>query len=169
MYVALIAALTKNPKIKKATYTFLATYGLIAGIAVMLYPSTVFIGTIGINIQTMIHHGSMVFIGFLLLINNKTKYSLKDFFPGMMVFIACVLVALTIDVSTYYLGIDGGLKMFFISPFHESSLPVFCDIYHKTNYFIFLFIYILFFSSGSFAVLKITEIIKKHDKIVIGD
>ncbi|MBU1143027.1 MAG: YwaF family protein, partial [Firmicutes bacterium] len=52
MYVALFAGLTRNKKIFEALKIFLATFGLFAGVAVMLYPMTVFVGTIGINIQT---------------------------------------------------------------------------------------------------------------------
>lgn len=161
MYVALIASLTKNKRIENACYVFLSTYGLIAGIAVMLYPSTVFINTIGINIQTMIHHSSMVFIGALLLINNKIKYTFKSLISGMIVFTICVLIALYIDISTYYLSIDNGLKMFFISPFHESSLPIFNIIYSKVNYILFLIIYILIFTFGAYIVLLFNNLIKK--------
>lgn len=160
MYVALLASLTKNEKVEKACYTFLATYGLIAGISVMLYPSTVFIETIGINIQTMVHHGLMVFIGMFLLINNQIKYNLKSLSSGMIVFVICVIIALGIDISTYYLNIDGGLKMFFISPFYESSLPVFSIIYKKVNYIIFLILYILIFTFGAYMVLLISKLLK---------
>jgi hypothetical protein len=158
MYVALVAALTKKEKIEKACYTFLATYGLVAGLAVMLYPSTVFVETIGINIQTMVHHSSMVFIGFFLLINNKIKYDFKSLLSGTFVFIICILIALFFDITSYYMGINNGLEMFFISPFHTSSLPVFNIIYDNVNYFIFLLIYILSFTFGAFIILQITKI-----------
>ena len=164
MYVALIAALTKNSKIEKAFYTFLATYGVIAGISVMLYPSTVFVDTIGINIQTMIHHSMMVFMGTFLIINNKIGYNFKSLLNGTIVFVICVLIALIMDISTYYLNIDGGLAMFFISPFHESSLPIFNIIYSKVNYILFLIIYILAFSFGAYLILLISKVLKKEIK-----
>lgn len=162
MYIALIASLTKNKKIEKAAYTFLATYGVIAGISVMLYPSTVFIDTIGINIQTMIHHSIMVFMGVFLIINNKIYYKFKDFIYGNITFVICLFIALIIDIVTYYLNIDGGLKMFFISPFYESSLPVFNIIYRNVNYIIFLLFYILVFSFGSYLILLISKLLKRE-------
>lgn len=161
MYIALIAGLTKNKKLEAALYTFLATYGLIAGIAVMIYPSTVFVETIGINIQTMFHHGAMVFIGFLLILNNKIKHDFKALLSTISVFSSCVFIALLIDISTYYLKINDGLKMFFISPFHQSELPVFSLIYDKVSYPIFLIIYIAIFSLGAFIILMLTKPIKK--------
>lgn len=164
MYIALIAALTKNNNVQKATFAFLGSYSLIAGLSCMLYPETVFISTIGINIQTMIHHGSMVVIGFFLLINKQVEYNLKSLFKASIVFYICVISALIIDIVTYYIGIDGGLKMFFISPFHQSSLPVFSIIYEKTPYILFLIIYLLLFSIGAFLVLKLAKMFsnKKH-------
>ena len=161
MYIGLIAGLTKKEKLEKACYTFLASYGLLGGILVMLYPSTVFIDTIGINIQTMVHHGLMVFMGCLLFINNKVTYDFNSLLLGIKVFVTCVLIALIIDISTYYIGINNGLEMFFISPFHTSSLPVFNIIYEKVNYFIFLFIYIGIFSLGSLGILKLVKKTKK--------
>jgi len=164
MYIALIAALTKNSKIERACYTFLATYGVIAGISVMLYPSTVFVDTIGINIQTMIHHSMMVFIGIFLIINNKMQYNLKSLLNGTTVFVICVFIALIINISTYYLNINEGLQMFFISPFHLSSLPIFNIIYSKVNYIIFLIIYILAFTFGAYLILLISKLLKKEIK-----
>ncbi len=158
MYVALIAALTRNKKVEKATFAFLGTYSLIAGLSCMVYPDTVFVTTIGINIQTMIHHGSMVVIGFFLLMNKQVKYNLKSLFNASVVFYICVFCALLMDIVTYYIGIDGGLKMFFISPFYQSSLPVFSIIYDKVPYFMFLLIYLLLFSIGAFLVLKVSQL-----------
>ncbi|HOO68447.1 MAG TPA: hypothetical protein PLC53_03675, partial [Bacilli bacterium] len=78
-----------------------------------------------------------------------------------IVFTICVFIALSIDISTYYLNIDDGLKMFFISPFHQSSLPVFDLIYSKVCYPIFLLSYLLIFTFGAFIILKLNKIIKK--------
>ena len=73
MYVGLLAGIFRKGKIHDALCAFLATYSIFAGICVMLYPTTVFIGTIGINIQTMVCHGSMVVIGIYLLYTGYVK------------------------------------------------------------------------------------------------
>ena len=54
MYVGLLAGLTKG-KVHDACCSFLATFAVFAGTAVMIYPGDVFIETIGINIQTMLN------------------------------------------------------------------------------------------------------------------
>ena len=162
MYVALIAGLTKNKKIEESCYSFLATFGLIAGVSVMLYPNTVFVKEVLINIQTMEHHGFMVVMGVFILathtVNRKYKDVIKE---GFIVFLILVLLALILDIGTYYLNIDGGLDMFFISPFHVSSLPVFNIIYTKVPYIVFLFIYLLSFFLGGTIMYGIAKGIKK--------
>ena len=63
MYVGFLMGLLKKGKTHDALAAYLATYAVFAGVCVMVYPSTVFISTIGINIQTIICHGSMIAIG----------------------------------------------------------------------------------------------------------
>lgn len=159
MYVALIAALTKNKKSEKSLYSFLATYGLIAGIAVMLYPVTVFVEETLINIQTMVHHGFMVVMGSYLIINKDVELNFKTVLQGLKIFIVLVAIALITNIVTYYLGIDNGLELFYISPFHTSILPVFSIIYDKVPYIVFLLLYIVSFSIGSYIPLLIFQMI----------
>src|SRR5690606_11564090 len=68
MYLYLILGLSKSRKLDQFLIAYLATYATFAGYAVMLYPSTVFVPTIGINIQTMVHHGLIAVIGIALLV-----------------------------------------------------------------------------------------------------
>lgn len=164
MYIALLASLTKNKKIEQYCYSFLSTYGLIAGISVMLYPNTVFTKEVLINIQTMQHHGFMVVMGLFLIgqtVNKPYKQVMKE---GFIVFLILVLIALSLDIVTYYINIDGGLDLFYISPFHKSILPIFEIIYTKVPYIIFLLIYLLTFFIGSSLMYLIGRIIKNGTK-----
>lgn len=161
MYVAFIACLTKNKKLENNLYCFLATYGLIAGIAVMLYPITVFVEETLINVQTMVHHGFMVIMGSYILINKDISYNMKSIINAMKVFLVLVAIALTVNIITYYIGLDNGLELFYISPFHTSILPVFSIVYEKVPYIIFLLLYIISFSIGSAIPLLIFESINK--------
>lgn len=161
MYVAFIASLTKNRKLEKDLYAFLATYGLIAGIAVMLYPVTVFVSETLINIQTMVHHGFMVIMGVYLILKNEINLNFKTLLNGFKVFLTLVIIALIVDVLTYYLKIDDGLELFYISPFHTSILPVFDIIYEKVPYIIFLFLYISAFTFSAYLPIILYKSILK--------
>ena len=163
MYIALIAGLTKNKKIEEYCYSFLSTFGLIAGISVMLYPNTVFTKEVLINVQTMLHHGSMVIMGLFILVNHSVNKKYKEvIFQGFIVFMILVSIALILDISTYYLKIDGGLDMFFISPFHTSELPIFSIIYEKIPYIIFLLTYLLAFTLGGSIPFIVAKKIKER-------
>ena len=63
MYVMVVAALLKEGKLKSALYSFLATYGLFAGLVVSLYPATVLSDIIFRFSQSMVHHIAMFIIG----------------------------------------------------------------------------------------------------------
>ena len=62
MYVGFLTGVIRKGKVHESLCAYLATYSIFAGICVMLYPVTVFIDTVGINIQTMFCHGSMIVI-----------------------------------------------------------------------------------------------------------
>ena len=67
MYAGLLAGLLRKGKLQDALYAYLATFAVFAGLCVMIYPGDVFVHTLGINIQTVICHGSMIWIGVYLL------------------------------------------------------------------------------------------------------
>lgn len=162
MYIGLIAGLTKNKRIEDFCYSYLSTFGLIAGICVMLYPNTVFVEELLINVQTMEHHGFMVVMGSFALssytINKKYKNVILE---GFTVFIILVLTALFLNILTYYIGIDNGLELFYISPFHTCELPVFNVIYENVPYIVFLFLYLFAIFLGGSLIFFISRLIKK--------
>lgn len=161
MYIGLIASIIKNEKIKNSLYYFLATYGLLGGLITMIYPETCFVTTIGINIQTMFHHGSMVVMGICAITCLKLKFDFKSFMSATKVFISLVLIAIITNIITYYIGIDNGLELFYISPFHNSQLPIFSLIDEKSPYLLFLIIYLLLFSLTCLGIITLVGKIKK--------
>ncbi|MFA5006926.1 MAG: hypothetical protein WC509_05635 [Candidatus Izemoplasmatales bacterium] len=154
MYVALVAGLTKNDKIRQALVNFLGTYGLFAGLAVMFYPNDVFINTIGINIQTMVHHGAMMVVGVALLA-NKVKLTSKSILGATAVF--AVLVGTAILMNTAYnawMG-DATFNMFFINPVYGTHLPILSQIEPLVPHPVFVVIYIVGFALVAYLMLLI--------------
>ena len=90
MYIGLLAGLTKKGKIHDACCAYLATFSVFAGLCVMAYPGDVFISTVGINIQTMICHGSMVVLGIYLLFTGHVKLEQKTVVKAVPVFAVMV-------------------------------------------------------------------------------
>jgi hypothetical protein len=162
MYIGLLAGLTQKGRIHKAACAYLATYAIFAGVCVMLYPTTVFVGTIGINIQTMICHGSMIWIGVYLLASGYVKVEHKTILRAIPVFVICVMLAVIGNEIAYRSGLleTDDFNMFFISPYCAPHLPVYSLVQGVVPFPLCLVIYILGFSLAAYIMLLIAMAVK---------
>ena len=157
MYIGLLAGLTKKGKFHDALCAYLATFGMFAGMAVMLYPGDVFIGTVGINIQTMVCHGGMVVLGALLLASGHVKAELRTILKALPVFATVVLIAVAMNEVAYRTGLleHHTFNMFFVSPYCEPSLPVYSLVQGVLPFPWSLLVYILGFTAAATVVLAV--------------
>lgn len=155
MYIGLLAGLTKKGKIHEAANAYLATYAVFAGVCVMLYPATVFIRTIGINIQTMVCHGSMIVIGIYLLYTGCVKAEGKTILKAAPVFAVCVAIACVMNEIAYRAGLlkTESFDMFFISPYGTPSLPVYSLVQNSVPFPWCLVIYLAAFTLAAYLML----------------
>ena len=161
MYIMLIAALVKESKFRDFLISFLATFSLFAGLVVMVYPGDVFQGMIGINIQTMIHHSSQVFIGVFMYVSGRVKMQHKTVLKGTAIFAVCVVVALLFNVISHYTIPQAGVNMFFIGPYVPCPTPVLSLFWGIVPYPVFLLIYLAGFTAAAYVILLIAMLIKK--------
>jgi hypothetical protein len=128
----------------------------------MLYPTTVFVGTIGINIQTMICHGSMIWIGVYLLASGYVKVEHKTILRAIPVFAICVMLAVIGNEIAYRSGLleTEDFNMFFISPYCAPHLPVYSLVQGVVPFPLCLVIYILGFSLAAYIMLLIAMAVK---------
>jgi hypothetical protein len=170
LYVLPLAALLPNGRLRDAVLAFLATFSFFAGLAVMVYPGDVFIGMIGINIQTMLHHGSQVAIGALLVAHNRRRYTRGFVLRGIPVFLAMACIALIADIAAYHILLanssDHVFNMFYISPYFISELPVFNTIQEAVPYPLFLASYVVGLMLGSVVIMGIALAIQRFVKYV---
>ena len=150
LYVLPFAAFLKEGRAKDAVMSFLSTFALFAGLAVMIYPGDVFISMIGINIQTMVHHGSQVFIGLFMAARNRRRYSFKFLLLGVIPFVILSAIAMGLNEAVHILLTNRGLtdtvfNMFFISRHHDCTLPVLSSIAPMLPYPVFLMVYLVGF------------------------
>ena len=155
MYVGLLTGIFRKGKVHDALFAYLATYSVFAGLCVMIYPGDVFIGMIGINIQTMICHGSMIAIGVWLLATGYVKLEHRTLRKAACVFAGTVAVAMILNEVTWYTNLTGGetFNMFFISPHWEGTLPVYSLVQKVVPYPWCLVIYIAAFTAAAYVVL----------------
>lgn len=158
MYGGLLAALVKNQKVHKAMCAFLATFAMFAGVCVMFYPAQVFITTIGINIQTMVCHGTMISVGIFLLGSGYVRSEHRTITKAVPVFTFAVVMAMIMNEIAHRTGLleRETFNMFFISPYCEPSLPVYSIVQGIVPYPWCLFIYILGFSLASYLILLVS-------------
>ena len=154
MYVMLAAACIRKGRLYDCLCAYLATYALFAGLVVMVYPGDVFISTVGINLQTMIHHGAMVVIGVFLYASRTVRAQTKTLLNALPVFLTLSAVALTANVVFHFLS-DGAhsFNMFFISPFETPTLVVFDKLFEYLPYPFYLASYILGFTLAAYITL----------------
>ena len=156
MYVGLLAALTKG-KLHKALCSYLSTFALFAGLCVMFYPGDVFIDTIGINIQTMICHGSMVVIGSYLLSTGYVQLTYKTVLKALPVFAVCVFLATGLNELAHITGLKETFNMFFVSPYWDCTLPLYNLIHESVPFPLNLVIYIAGFTVAAWIVLMLAK------------
>ncbi len=155
MYIGLLAGLTPKGKLHDTACAYLSTYAIFAGICVMLYPSTVFISTVGINIQTMVCHGSMIAVGVYLLYSGYVKLEHKTILKALSVFAFCVALAVIMNEVAYRTGLleTESFDMFFISPYGTPSLPVYSLVQAAVPFPWCLMIYVAGFTLAAYLVL----------------
>ena len=162
MYVGLAAALVRSEKIHKCLCAYLATFSLFAGLAVMFYPSTVFVETLGINIQTMVCHGVMVSLGIYLLFTGYVRPELKTLLHAIPVFMTLITAAMVMNEVAHRTGLlkTDTFNMFFISPYCAPSLPVYSLVQTVVPFPLSIAIYILGFALAAGIVLGLAALIK---------
>ena len=168
IYITIICLFLKKGKVRDSMLSFLAYTTILGSISTMLLPDSCFVRDILVNIHTMwLHLGSFV-VSVYLFMSGEVKINLKSLRNALIVFVICMLIALGMDLIVYNSGVlnDETFNMFFISPYFNSTLPVFSDLQPKVPYLIFLLIYIFAISLGSFIIYGLAKLIEfTHKKI----
>ena len=159
IYITLIAGLSKPGKFQTVLYEFLASYGLFAGLAVMMYPNSVFIDLIGINIQTMVHHGTMAVVG-LALLTRVVKIRWRALMNATAVFAILFVMAFGMNLIHNTWIQDGVFNMFFINDRWGNHLPILSTIYAVAPYPIFLFVYVVGFSMAAGIMFLLGKVLR---------
>lgn len=161
MFAAVAAPLLREGRVKNAVYEFLSFFGLIAGIMTLLVPEGLYWDYVTITCHSFFWHTSIVVMSLYLIVANgyarKLSRFLREWLGAGAVYASAVAAALLMDtVWGLFLRnvLPTGLtfNMFYISPFYNSSLPVFRDLQPLMPYPVFLLLYVLAFCLGAAAV-----------------
>lgn len=166
IYISLICFFTNNKKVHNYLLPFLAYVTILGGIATILLPDSCFTNEILININTMWIHCASLVLSFYLMLSGHVKPNLTSIKNAISVFIWCILIASLLNYFVYKSNILNGetFNMFFISPYFNSTLPLFSDIQPKLPYMIFLLIYFLIVTLGSLIIYGINYLVVNRPK-----
>lgn len=163
MYAGLLTGIFRKGKLHDALCAFLATYAIFAGICVMVYPIDAVCTVTGVNIQTMICHGSMIVVGIYLLYSQYVKLEHKTILKALPVFFAVMLTAIALNEIIFAIGLpsDQVFNMFFISPHYPSTLVLYSDVQAVIPY---PFCTLIYFAAATLAayVILLTAMLIKH-------
>ncbi len=128
LYAGIFSGCCKG-KLKRVGDVFLATGGIVAGIAFLISPITS-LGTYPIfhfiSIQSFVLHGTMIYLGMLMLITNYIELKLNDFKYYFILII--VISALAYIINSIY-----NCNLMFISQNYEGTIVDY--IYNFTGKF----------------------------------
>ena len=168
LYILPVIAFTKREKLRNCCLAYMMSFSFFAGVAVMIYPNDVFTETLGVNYQTMIHHGSQVLMGALYAVRYRQRTNKRYFLGGIAVFAAMVAVATVLNVVVYRIfvlnGITETFNMFYISPHFDCTLPVLSIGWEMVPYAIFVCCYFFGFILAAALMFLILKAVSKAVK-----
>lgn len=165
MYVMPAAGLIKNGKLRDMLMSFLGTFSIVAGLSVMMFVGGVFdTPSLGVSIQSMLCHGSMIVIGALVLACERKKLGIRYWASALPVFLSLMLVAVIADIIMYF-ALPAGMifDMFYLSPYVISpNIAVVTQLREALSgglYFIYLFTYAAGFSLLALGITAAAKLI----------
>ncbi len=151
LYVLPIIGCLKDGKVRDALMSYISTFAFFGGFVVFAYPNDVFISLIGVNIQTMVHHGLQLVAGIYFVAYNKDKINFKYYLKAVYVFLITLAVAMILNFIVPSFTTET-FNMFYISPKFPCTLALLNMIYPKVPYIVFLLIYVLGFCLAAFII-----------------
>lgn len=150
----------KDSKFRDSFIAYMSTFSLFGGLVTFIYPEQVFVETIGINIQTMTHHGLQIVLGIFFIVYARKRFTIKYYLKGIPVFALFVAIALIVnEIFVAVAATDDTFNMFFISRHFDCSLPLLDMIYKSVWYGFFLVLYVLGFVLISAIIYAIARLI----------
>ena len=167
IYIAIAAAIVRSEKVREVLYRFLAFYGIIGGLAVMLIPASVlYTYFVAMSLHSMIWHSILVIMGVYLIVSRGYGKKLSELKAPSFMLLGFIVVAIIGNILVYNLHLNtpncqpgDNLSMFFISPYYPTQLPLLGAV-QEISYPLFVLCYIVLFNLFSFMVWGTTKLVR---------
>ena len=168
IYMSLLATLIPSEKFREACYKFLAFYGIIGGLSVMLVLSAVlYTYFVPMSLHAMLWHSILVVMGVYLIASRGYGKRIRELFVPSMIFLGFIILAIIGNILVYKLHLDtpacqpgDNLSMFYISPYYPTQLPLLGAI-QEISYPLFVVCYAVIFNAFSFLVWAVSHGVRK--------
>ena len=161
LYILPFVAFLPSGRLHDMMCSFMIAFSIFGGICVYVFPGDVFCEYIGINIQTMIHHGIQIVSGVFLAAWCRNKLKIKYYLGGAVIFGVMMAIAMVLNLVVTNLlrgaGIDDKFSMFYVSPYEPCHLPILSMIYPLVPFPVFLVIYFLGFMLAAAIIFYIAK------------
>ncbi len=165
MYTSAIMPLTRNEKLRKSLFSFMALYGMLGGLSVTLYQSSVLTREdYSLDYQSIIWHFALIALGiysatYLNIGSLSFKKSLKLYQYGTFAFLGFLILAeiinLLIVLNHGYNEFTAGGNMFYISMFmFNLDIPVLSTITSTCGWYVGFIGYTFVLMLGAFVIFS---------------
>ncbi len=165
MYTSAIMPLARNEKLRKSLFSFMALYGMLGGLSVTLYQSSVLTREdYSLDYQSIIWHFALIALGiysatYLNIGSLSFKKSLKLYQYGTFAFLGFLILAeiinLLIVLNHGYNEFTFGGNMFYISMFmFNLDIPVLSTITSTCGWYVGFIGYTFVLMLGAFVIFS---------------
>ena len=170
IYVSLICIFLKKGCIRDSLLSYIAFITILGSISTLIYPESVFVTTILVNIHTMVLHLGSLIVSIYILVSREIKIDKTSLKSGYIVFLLFAFIANILNIVIYHSGVLNGetFNMFYISPYFTSVLPIFDIIQKNVPYLLFVLLYCIAIFLGELIIYSISKIIEKKAKNDVG-
>lgn len=125
MYLCLATPLLRSERALRRSAAFLQDFGLLGAVMALAVPPGLMHPYWTMTLHGFLWHLILLFLGLFCRTAGLSGRNMRDYAEILPFFVLCCLIALAINAAA---GPNSDADMFYLSPFHPSSQPVFHEI-----------------------------------------
>ena len=138
MYLSLFCAFCRNKKLNSWLYEFMFAVNMFGGMMAFIEPSGINHAYWTLTLHAYIWHMLLIFIGLYLYFSKRACMDKHSYKKGIVCYFASAALAQGLNVA-----FAGKINCFYLSPFVQSPLAVFKDIYAACGWLVNMLLMLL--------------------------
>ncbi len=155
MYLSIVCALCKSKKVNAWLYEFVFAVNMFGGIMAFIEPSGIQHPYVTLTVHAYVWHMLLIFLGLYLYLSKRVCLDRNSYGKAIAIYLLSCAVAQGLNLI-----FAGKINCFYISPYVQSPLAVFKDIYAASGWEVNMVLLILALSLASAAVYYIGYFIR---------